>query len=292
MTDVAANGQHPEPNRKHDSRGTAWKALKSAKLLILFVAVGLAVGGLGAFIGMRCHGAGFGSNFANAMLALSSGLILGGAVKLLLDSYQESQKKRDEQHELRERLLDDLRDVYLQVERARLMVKAHKTAQAYDEQMSHLIGCQAVLLRVKRSLDLRLDDEDKKKNEGCFADIIGYLRALQNEFASNYNTIVASENAWDLMNLQMKLPVLYDLTGCGDRFKNWFVGPLSALAARLLEKGIPDVAKDVAQRAKGIPELDQDFDRLVEDTADKIQLGCPKAARDLASSSSASPSPV
>lgn len=263
-----------------DRRGAVWKALKSAKLLILFVAVGLVVGGLGVFIGMKSHGAGFGSNFANSMLALSSGLILGGGVKLLLDSFQESQKKRHEQRELREHLLNNLRGVYLRTAHARLIVSAYKSAEAYAEQMSELIGCQAVLLSVKRSLDLGLDEKDSKRNEEYFADIVGYLRALQHEFAANYNDIAASKNAWDLMSQQTKLPVLYDLTTCGERFNGRLVGPLNALVASLLEKDIPTLAKGVGERAKGIPELDQDFDCLVEMTAGKIQSVCAEAVRE------------
>jgi hypothetical protein len=274
------SGQHSDLSAKPDRRGEVLKALKSAKLLILFVAVGLAVGGLGVFIGMKSHGSGFGANFANSMLALSSGLILGGGVKLLIDSFQESQRKRREQRELRERLLNDLRDVYLRTEHARLMVKAHKSAEAYAEQMSELIGCQAMILRVKRSLDLGLDEKDSKGNEEWFADIVGYLRALQNEFANNYNNIAASQNAWHLLSQQTELPVLYDLTECGERFTSRLVGPLNALVASLLEKDIPTLAKGVHERAKGIPELDKDFDCLVEKTAGKIQSICAEAVRE------------
>jgi hypothetical protein len=280
MARWSPTGQHSNLSTKPDRRGAVWKALKSAKLLILFVVVGLAVGGLGVFVGLKSHGSGFGSNFANSMLALSSGLILGGGVKLLLDSFQESQKKRHEQRELRERLLNDLRDVYLRTEHARLMVRAHKSAETYAQQMSELIGCQAVLLRVKRSLDLGLDEKDSKRNEQWFADIVGYLRALQNEFANNYNNIAVSQNAWDLMSQQAKLPVLHDLTKCGERFNGRLVGPLNALVASLLEKDIPTLAKGVGKRAKGIPELDKDFDGLVEKTAEKIQSICAEAVRE------------
>lgn len=273
-------GQHSDLSTQPDRRGAVWKALKSAKLLILFVAVGLVVGGVGVFVGLKSHGSGFGSNFANSMLALSSGLILGGGVKLLLDSFQESQKKRHEQRELRERLITELRDAYLRTDHARLMVSAHKSAEAYAEQMSELIGCQAVLLSVKRSLDLGLDEKDSKRNEEWFADIVGYLRALQNEFAANYNNIAASQNAWDLMSQQTKLPVFYDLTRCGERFNGRLVAPLNALVASLLEKDIPTLAKGVGERAKGIPELDKHFDYLVEKTAGKIQSVCAEAVRE------------
>lgn len=53
----------------------------------------------------------FGRELGQALLTLGSGFIFSGAVKVLLDQYQETQKKELEAHEVRERLLGDLRDV-------------------------------------------------------------------------------------------------------------------------------------------------------------------------------------
>jgi hypothetical protein len=278
MPDGSPNGQHPDHRRKPDSLGRAWKALKAAKLLILFVALGLAVGVLAAYMNTLCHNSGFGSSCSSALMTLATGLIISGALKLLLDSYQDSKKERDEQHELRERLLEEMRDVYLRVERARLMIKAHNSAKAYNHQMSQLIGCQATLLRVRRTLNLRLDDKNAQKNKYCFADIIGYLRALQNEFESNYNEIADSKNSCAVT----KLPVVHDLTGCGDHFRFMLVGPLGVLAARIVEKDLPELAKDPVRLAETIPELDKEFEDLVKDRAKKVQDDIVKESREQA----------
>lgn len=42
------------------------------------------------------------------------------------------------------------------------------------------------------------------------------------------------------------------------------VAPLGRLAARLPAKGIPVVVKDVSERAEGIPELERNFESMVE----------------------------
>jgi hypothetical protein len=47
----------------------------------------------------------FGPEAAKAVVTLGIGLILGGALKVLLDTYQNELKQREEEHELRERLL-------------------------------------------------------------------------------------------------------------------------------------------------------------------------------------------
>jgi hypothetical protein len=251
---------------------------------------------LGAVLGLMWDQARFGPDVAKAVLGLGSGLILGGALKYLLDRYQEDQKKREvehelreqkreEDHEVRERLLGDLRDVYDRTERARLMINAHRSAQAYDAQMRELIGCQAALLKVKRTLDLRPDLRNVVKNAECLQEVIGYLRALQSEFTRNYKSVAecqqydgevthlrlselaasgapfdvdaVSQHVWDLMREKKKFPVLYDLTTCGRGFNNSFVRPLNRIAAHLL--------------GTKAPEPDSKFDDRVDTTARAIR---------------------
>jgi hypothetical protein len=70
-------------------------------------------------------------------------------LKVLLDTYQNELKQRAEEHELRERLLADLRDVHDRVENARLMIPADKSTVSYAEQMQALaVGEATVVVRV------------------------------------------------------------------------------------------------------------------------------------------------
>jgi hypothetical protein len=282
--------------------GTPRNALESAKpyalAIALFVA-GAAIVGVGAGLGFSVDdeaSPGFSLELAKAMVTLGSGLILGGAVKVLLDRYQEAQKDRAEDHELRERLLADLRGVHDRTESARLMVKAHRSAKTYGEQMRDLIGCQVVLLKVKRTLDLRPGSTRDLDPEGdCLEEMAGYLRALQNEYARNYKCVAdcqrydenltqlrfkaiaerqiispdmpfdtdalsPSQHAWDLMRDPKLFPVLDDLSRRGERYTTRFVGPLHVLAAQLLRT---DTAK-----------LDTEFDARVDERAKKIQSIC------------------
>jgi hypothetical protein len=239
---------------------------------------------------------GFGLEVAKSLLALGTGLILGGALKALLDLYQESGKEQKEAHELSERLLGDLRDVYNRTEQARLTIKAHQSASAYGEQMQILIGCEAALLKFKRSLELRLAGKARQAVDPdgeCLLDVIGYLRALQKEYTDNYkdveecqrydlavnqlriseltagdkpfdaSQIGTSGRTWSLLQRPEQFPVLRNLIGCGEQYNERFAKPLYELAAQVLvatgRESNLDTGFDVAE-----------FDRRVEARAGKI----------------------
>lgn len=129
----------------------------------------------------------FGIDVARAALTLGSGLILGGAVKVALDHYQQSQEKREQGREARQQLVEELRDVRQRAEGARLMIKAHKTTESYAEQMSVLIDCHVTLLKLKHTLELlRGSTSGTDPRETCLDGIAAYLATLYDEYADNY----------------------------------------------------------------------------------------------------------
>jgi hypothetical protein len=266
---------------------------KRYRLAIALFAVGATVAVIGGVLGYlvaRQPSPPFTLELAKATLTLGSGLILGGALKVLLDQYQVAQKEHEEAHELQERLLGDIRGVYDQTERARLTIRAQGSATTYDEQMQMLIGCQAVLLKFKRSLELRwsslnyVDPGAKRLTQ-----MIGYLRALQDEYAKNYQRVLdcqrydeevlrgritefaatgtspcdsdaytISHHTRDLLDDVKRFPVLHDLTTCGSEYTDAFAKPLHDLAASLL------MTTDSCQ------ELDARFDEHVDKAAEHI----------------------
>ena len=97
----------------------------------------------------------FGMEVGRAALRLGSGLILGGAVKVTLDHYQQSQEKCEQARQARRQLVEELRDVRQRTASATMsMIKAHKSTEAYAEQMSVLIDCRVVLLKLKHTMEL------------------------------------------------------------------------------------------------------------------------------------------
>jgi len=142
----------------------------------------------------------------------------------MLDRYQDRVADKKKAHELRERLLADLRDVHDRAEDARLM-----HADIDSQHVRELIRCQVVLLKVKRTLDLRaaeIFETTRKKRivcvndraHECLADMIGYLRVLEGEYTSN----------------AAHAPVLHDLTTSANIYKEGFKKPLYKLSGQLL----------------------------------------------------------
>lgn len=156
----------------------------------------------------------FAIEIGRASLTLGTGLILGGAVKLMLDRYQDEVADKKKALELRERLLADLRDVHDRAEAARLM-----DPDTGSQPVRELIRCQVVLLKVKRSLDLRAaETRDVDPGRVLLANMIGYLRALRDEVKRN----------------DAHSPVLQDLTASADIYEQRLRKPLYTLSAQLL----------------------------------------------------------
>ena len=159
-------------------------------LAILFGALGALVFGLGALAGWIWIGhepPHFGVEVGRAALTLGSGLILGGAVKVTLDHYQQSQEKCEQARQSRRQLVEELRNVRQRTASARLMIKAHKSTEAYAEQMSVLIDCRVALLKLKHTMELlrgRTSRADPR--EACLDGMADYLAALSDEYADHY----------------------------------------------------------------------------------------------------------
>src|SRR5262249_25084023 len=144
-----------------------------------------------------------------------------------------------EQAARHERLLADLRDVHDRAENVRLMVSAHRSGKAYDEHMQALIGCQVLLLKVKRTLDVSEAGGAGKDTDDQLKEMLGYLRALQDESRCRYRRVTdlqlfddavttqrfagaaamsadeppeSSRLAWKFLKERSQFPVLYDLT--------------------------------------------------------------------------------
>lgn len=113
-------------------------------------------------------------NFGTAGLTLAFVTAVGGAFKLSLDEYKEDlkeeralrAKERDaaDQQRAQEKaaqdadyafyraILDDVKSVYDAVERARLLIEAHKSAKTYGDQMRTLPDAVITLHNIKRAL--------------------------------------------------------------------------------------------------------------------------------------------
>ncbi|NVO58019.1 hypothetical protein HW561_19665 [Rhodobacteraceae bacterium B1Z28] len=135
-------------------------------------------------------------NLGTAGITLAFAGIVGGWIKHLFDtlnsareiSRAEAEKRREEEaarHDFVRALLADIKSVYDIVERARLLIGAHKSAKTYGEQMRNLPDAQVTLHNMRRAL--------RPDTDGIGKDIGGQLRAasafvreLLDEFQDKY----------------------------------------------------------------------------------------------------------
>jgi hypothetical protein len=152
---------------------------------------------------------------AKALMGLAITAVAGGFIKFLFDRYQETEedkrKKREEaeedkrkakeieserkekQKQFREELLNHLRKTFDEVDGARLLIEAHKSAKTYSEKMKeNIIPVIVSLYDIKRSLVDSVDMIDEINLKSLRINIhymIAYLQALADEYRDNYPAI-------------------------------------------------------------------------------------------------------
>ncbi|MDX1417062.1 MAG: hypothetical protein R3293_22850, partial [Candidatus Promineifilaceae bacterium] len=105
-------------------------------------------------------------------------------------------------------ILDDLKSVYDRVERARILVPAHKSAKTYGLEMRDLIEARVKLLNVERALkrgESRIEGPDKQnKLERYVKCMHEYLKTLTDEFKKEYRPIALSQARFEAQRDQWK----------------------------------------------------------------------------------------
>jgi hypothetical protein len=215
---------------------------------------------------------GFHYEGAKALLTLAVGLVLGGALKTAVDNHLDDRAKKAGWHSDQQALCADLQGVHEEVETARLLIEAHKTAKTYGERMRETVAAHVVLLQVARRFDALASSNDVKTADEHFVKIAGYLRALGQEYKEGYweasqdqrfdeavtarnmkaaaeedgPTPARSHRAWSRLENPRDFPVLLDFRQAGDVYVEFFLLPYRALAKAIgtAEPGPDDDLRD------------------------------------------------
>ena len=99
-----------------------------------------------------------------------------------------TRERKNEKITFYKNVLDDLKTVYDKVERARLLIEAHRTAKTYGEQMRELIGGVVTLHNIKRALNPGFPKLEKKIRP-CIDAMNLFIKKLLNEYRDNYKRI-------------------------------------------------------------------------------------------------------
>jgi hypothetical protein len=135
----------------------------------------------------------------SSAIALVFVALLGGLVKLLLDDSQRNRDRRTEQARFVSAMLSDLKAVYDQVERSRIVIEAHRSARTYGEEMRGLIDARVQLQNVARALDTGttgIADDRRSTITESVAAMEAYLGRLTDEFRTKYKEISDAQSVY------------------------------------------------------------------------------------------------
>lgn len=137
-----------------------------------------------------------GADLRTASVTLLFVALLGGVVKLLLDDVQRTRDHRAERARFLRAVLDDLKAVYDRVERVRTLIRAHRSALTYGNEMRDLIDAQVRLKNVVRALEPN-EIEELASLKGYVGAMEEYLGCLTDEFASSYKPISEEQRIYE-----------------------------------------------------------------------------------------------
>jgi hypothetical protein len=181
---------NPNPDAARFRRG-------ELRMLIGLVSLGVLSGAAGAAVAQRYGQPELFKILAEATATLLFGSLLGGALSLIVTDFDRRRLQRVAQLEFFTNVLRDLQDVYDRVDRGRTLIRAHKSAKTYGEEMKDFIAARVKLLNVKRALEF---DERGMSISGIrkyVAEMEAYLSGLIGEFEQEYKDISRSQSLYE-----------------------------------------------------------------------------------------------
>lgn len=164
--------------------------MKKNQLLLLLFGIGACSFGVAAYLFQQQTSVDQKTELARSFLSLAMTVVLGGFIKLIFDENVKRSAEIARKRDLRHQLLNRLRKVFDDVDSARLLIRAHKSAKTYGEQIREkVIVAIPVLYDVKRSLADSTDLFTKDTTDHLRLSLhymIAYLSAITDEYATGY----------------------------------------------------------------------------------------------------------
>jgi hypothetical protein len=135
--------------------------------------------------------------FAGGAATLLFGSMLGGVVSLLVQDFDRRRLQRAAQLDFVSNVLSDLKDVYDSVDRGRTLIRAHRSARTYGDEMRNLIEARVKLLNVVRALKF----DERGVSIGTVGTEVArmeqYLKSLIGEFEKQYKDISRLQSVYE-----------------------------------------------------------------------------------------------
>jgi hypothetical protein len=138
-----------------------------------------------------------------ASLTIATGLLLTVVVAMLVEGHRQRSVRQASDRELRRAVIAQLRNVHDQVKAAALLIKAHRSARTYGEQMRRLIEVRVHLLDARRTVvaEPRSFEGEDKVLISLIDAAAGYLANLTTEYEGQYlrvSKVQLFSHEWDV----------------------------------------------------------------------------------------------
>lgn len=124
----------------------------------------------------------------------------GGLLKVQLDEVAAFKRKREDAASFVTNVLADLKGVFDQVARARILIPAHQSVATYGDEMRALITARVQLRNVVRALERRADGIDHQARVEVTALVVHmdeFVESLTCEFRDNYKRLSDQQRGYE-----------------------------------------------------------------------------------------------
>ena len=171
---------------------------RSNQLAAMLLAIAVAVGvGIWISFATRTSHPELSKVFAGGAATLLFGALLGGVVSLLIADFDRRRLQRAAQLDFISNVLSDLKDVHDRVDRGRTLIRAHRSAKTYGDEMRNFIEARVKLLNVKRALTFDERGASIGTVDTKVACMEKYLRTLIGEFEQEYKNISRLQSLYE-----------------------------------------------------------------------------------------------
>lgn len=230
-----------------------------AACLLVFVPAALAIG-----IGVLVKDSDLRKTLYTAAITLVFAGLFGGLLKVQLDEVAAFKRRRDDAASFVTNVLADLKGVFDQVARARILIPAHQSVATYGDEMRGLITSRVQLRNVIRALERRsdgIDEEVRAEVARLVRRMDSFVEDLTCEFRDSYKRLSDQQRGYEerakVLMMQFAndltkqtppelptfvwksicaLPRLADFIGPATEYQARFEGPLDAASAWLRDE--------------------------------------------------------
>ncbi|MCR5864131.1 hypothetical protein [Aquincola sp. J276] len=174
---------------------TARRRTLAAACLLVGIPAALAIG-----IGMAIDDGELRKTLYTAAITLVFAGLLGGLLKMQLDEVAAFKRRQEDAAAFVTHVLADLKGVFDEVARARILIPAHQSVATYGEEMRALILARVQLRNVIRALERRTDGIDEATRSEVTRQVRRmdhFVETLTTEFRDHYKALSDQQRGYE-----------------------------------------------------------------------------------------------